>query len=163
MAKGKVRSWLKQHWALDEDGKLPWLQLLWIGLLAAVLSYLVLYHGGEALKSYNELRGGQNDPTPRRADWPDWLKRLSMGGGIAIGALVLAWRLIYRTEGQAHMSTALAVLAVLLFGIFVWPTPWKYEQFGCGVYQINRVRGEFHEVTRVPSCEQVPSPATGRN
>jgi hypothetical protein len=157
----KILAWATK--SVDEEGKISWPRLVWIGLLAAVLSYLVLYYGGEALKSYNTLRGGPEIPPPPTTDWSRWLKRLSVGGGIAIGALVLAWRLIYRMEGQPHVGMALAVLAVVLFGIFVWPTPWKYEQFGCAVYQINRVRGHFQEVTKVPSCEQAQTPAAARN
>lgn len=159
MAKQEILAWLTK--SVDDEGKISWPRLVWIGLLAAVLSYLVLHFGGEALRSYNALRAG-SAPTPF-ADWPPWLDSLSVGGGVAIGALVLAWRLIYRTDGQPHVGAALAVLAVVLFGIFVWPTPWKYEQFGCAVYQINRVRGHFQEVAKVPSCEQAQSPATARN
>jgi hypothetical protein len=155
------RSWWDRYWVVDDAGKIPWPRLLWIGLLAAVLSYLVLYYGGEALKSYHELRGGNLGPPPPPKDWSAWLNKLSIGGGIAIGALIVAWRLIYRTDGQSHLGTALALIAVLLFGIFVWPTPWTYKQFGCTVFQIDRIRGHYTEVTKVPFCE--PAPAAARN
>ena len=157
----RTDKWWYPYLVVDREGKIPWPRLLWIGLVAAILSYLVLYYGGEALKSYQQLRGDAPIAPPPPKDWSAWLDKFSMGGAIAIGALTLAWRLIYRTDGQSHLGTALAVLAVLLFGIFVWPTPWKYKQYGCTVFQVDRVRGQYKPVTHVPFCE--PTPAAARN
>lgn len=140
----------RRFWKPGPDRKLPWLRLLWLGLLAAALSFLVLYFGGFGLKAYHGVRFDSTWPESR---WWDLLRLFSLGGAVAIGTLTLCWRLIHRVEGQSHSGTALVVVGVVLFGFLVWPTPWTYRQFGCTVFQINRIMGHYREVAKMPSCE----------
>jgi hypothetical protein len=146
-------NWFERLWAPRNDGKLSWARLLTLSLLAVALSYLVLYYGGIALKTYSGLRAADSPISPD-AQFYDWLQVLSRGGAIAIGALTLAWRLINRNHGQARFGTALALIAVVLFAVLVWPTPWSYKRFGCDVFQVNRIRGEPLKITTIPFCEQ---------
>jgi hypothetical protein len=158
-AKKKEPNWLQRQWANRDDGKLSWLRLLALSLLALILSYLVLYYGGIALKTYSGLADAVS-PDDR---FHDWLRELSRGGAIAIGALTLAWRLINRNQGQARLGTALALIAVVLFAVLVWPTPWSYKRFGCDVFQVNRIRGEPQKITTIPFCEQAAGAANTGN
>ena len=146
-------------WKAGPDGKIPPLKLLWLGLLAAVISFAVLYFGNVGLKGYYGLKF--NDPQFPGPAWWEWLRWLSLGGAVTIGALTVAWRLINRVEGQAHWGMALTLIAAVLFAFLVWPTPWMYRQYGCTVYQINRFYGNSTEVTTIPSCEPAPA-ATGQ-
>lgn len=141
-------------WATGRDDRLPGLKLVWLGLLAGAISYLVLYFGGMAVKSLAQMRG----VLPNIA-W-EHLEGFSRGAAITIGALTLAWRLIYRIEGQAHWGRALVVVGIVLFGFLVWPTPWTYRRFGCDVYQISRFMGARERVTTIPACEPAPADET---
>jgi hypothetical protein len=135
----------------DPD-RLSWWELLWLALLTAILCFLILYFGGIGLRAYHGVRF--DSALPFGPGWWDLLLRFSFGVAVALGTLTLVWRLIYRKRGQAHWGTALLVIGVLLFGFLVWPTPWTYPQFGCTVFQINRLVGHYKEVTKVPMCEQ---------
>lgn len=137
-------------WKAGPDGKIPPLKILWLGLLAAAISFVVLYSGNVGLKGYYGLFNGEPFP---ESEWWRWLYWLSLGGAGTIGALTAAWRLIYRIEGQAHWGMALTLIAAVLFAFLVWPTPWMYRQYGCTVYQINRFYGNSAELTTIPSCE----------
>lgn len=69
---------------------------------------------------------------------------LAVGGGIAIGLLILTWWLIV----QRGFSWALGflVLAIVLFALFVWPTRYRYESFEkseiqCKLLRVERLTG----------------------
>ena len=128
-------------------------ELWWLFGLAAVMSFLVLLFGGLALRAYAGVRFKDYLQSPAGAWW-DWLLIFAGAGAIAVGALAVSWRLAHRKYGSPRWGLALAVLAVVLFGLLVWPTPWTYREYGCKIFQINRFLGRIYELpTKVPGCD----------
>lgn len=127
----------------------PW-RIIWYGLLTAIIVFLVLYAGGYAYGLYQSLRF--RDPlVVLDGAWGTQLRSFALFGAMAAGTMVAAWRIINRT--QPNWSAALVLLAVFLFGLLIWPTPWTYREFGCKVFQINRFVGRPTEVVTLPACE----------
>lgn len=143
---------------VSDDNELSWRDIIKVGLIVAVLSFLLLFFGGLALKTYDELRY-QGPGEPLDLAWLVGLVFFSVGGAVAIGTITIAWRWMHRRPSQPQWGMAFVLLAIVLFGILVWPTPWKYREFGCKVYQLNRFFGGYREVTTLPSCEQTTAAA----
>lgn len=65
-----------------------------------------------------------------------------VAGGLTVALLGLAWRAA--SPDRPDWRLALIVLLVLLFSVFVWPTPYTYRQVGYRgeiTLRINRVTG----------------------
>jgi hypothetical protein len=145
-----------------QSTRVPAKTIWWNGLLAAFIVFLVLYAAGYAFGLYHSLRF--RDPSViLDGAWGSHLRLFALAGGLVAGTLVAAWRLINRERGEANWTSALIILAVFLFGLLVWPTPWTYHEFGCKVFQINRFVGRATEVTRLPACEPEKSEVVIRN
>lgn len=88
------------------------------------------------------------------------LATFGLGGGITIGVLALAWWLA--NPRGFRWGLGLVVLALLLFALFVWPTPFKYyyrkDDLGV-VVKINRVTGKVEHCVR-PHPPAAPDAAT---
>lgn len=122
--------------------KLPrWLQML---LVWAALGVCVLFFGGLAMRGLEVLwHWGEAgyDPGPGRPFFRALLT-FSIGGGITIGFLILIWWMI--APPDVRWGLGIAVLCVLLFALFVWPTPyayWKTGQKGV-LLKVNRLTGQ---------------------
>ncbi len=116
------------------------------------LAFLVLLFGGLALRAYAGMRFMDHFTVPGYQWWV-WLGIFSVAGGIAIGALVVCWRLANRKKEEARWGMALGLLLVVLFGLLVWPTPWTYREYGCKIFQINRLIGRMTPLdTQVLAC-----------
>lgn len=137
----------------DPNKDLSWRDIITVGLIVAALSGLVLLFGGLALKAYARLRYDGGAAPPYNWWWIGVLVVFSLGGAIAIGTISVAWRWMHRKRAQPQWGMAFVLLAVILFGLLVWPTPWKYKEFGCKVYHLNRFVGGYRKVADLPSCE----------
>ena len=133
-----------------------------IGLTTGLLAFLILFAGGLALRAYFLARFTVPVGGPFEV-WLKWLFVFSLGGGVVVGTLAAAWRLINRRRGQPHWGAALIALVLVLFGLLVWPTPWSYRTYGCDVLQINRFIGRSSVIARIPACEAVPATAPATN
>lgn len=116
-------------------------------LYALGIAFVVVSASGFAYRAFLMLR--KSAPT-----FPDgWCASLlgfSLATAIVVGALVLAWRLINREDSR--WGSALALLVVLLFLAFVWPTRWTYREYSCQVVQINRFTGHEGPLPRISLC-----------
>ena len=124
----------------DEDKPYTWKQIL--GMWSAI-AFGVLFAGGAALRALSGLKGSAPD-FGARAFWCP-LAVFSVGGGIAIGLLILTWWLVVKRGFS--WTLGFVVLAVVLFALFVWPSPYRYDKdrrrdAGCRVLQVNRWTGE---------------------
>jgi hypothetical protein len=68
----------------------------------------------------------------------------SVGGGLAVAALRVAAGLIARSG-----ALVIAILGVALWGLIIWPTPFKYRVVDKQLYKINRVMGSVEPVPHV--------------
>jgi hypothetical protein len=130
-----------------------------IGVYSGLIALLVLLAGGVALRAYYAVRYPEHVGWPS-TEWWVWLVVFSGGGGVVVGTVATAWRLIHRRRRQPHWGTAMVVLVVVLFGLLVWPTPWTYRQYGCDVLQINRFIGRISVIAKIPACEAVSTAGT---
>lgn len=145
----------------DKPGDLtPELSLLEIfrtALWAAGLSCLLLVSLGLARRAYSALRvpGAQLPPgawLPSH-DWLQTVVLLAVSGGVSVGILVFTWRLVHRKRWAPSWGMAMFLLVIVLFALLIWPTPWTYREYGCKVFQINRILGTRSEVVGLPGCE----------
>ena len=135
----------------DEQPR-SWWSTAWDGVKffaewAAVAS-LVLFFGGVAARAIQILR---SHPV---MEWSVFCKALvtfSVSGGITIGLLIFALWLV--SPGKVHWGLGVAVLVLVLFVAFVWPTPYKYYKAGDLRIKVNRVTG---------AGEYIPKPAPSR-
>lgn len=141
----------------DPD-RLTFWEILNIGLTTGLLAFLILYFGGLALRAYFVARFTEPVGGPFE-EWRKWLFVFSFGGGVVLGTVAAAWRLINRRRRHPRWGVALIALVVVLFGLLVWPTPWSYRKYGCDVLQINRFIGRSSVIARIPACEPAPPAA----
>ena len=52
-----------------------------------------------------------------------------------------------RGDRRHRLLALLALLASLYFGLFVWPTPWRYDHIGKNPVRTNRVTGAVEILT----------------
>jgi H+/Cl- antiporter ClcA len=129
-----------------------------IGIYAGIIAFLILFFGSLAYRAYFVARFTEPVARPTE-EWLLWMLVFSLGGGVVVGTLAAAWRLINRRRRQPRWGTAVIVLAFVLFGLLVWPTPWSYRTYGCDVLQINRFIGRSTPIAKIPACEAVPATA----
>jgi hypothetical protein len=142
------------------DAPLPTPKLFKLFGLAALMAFLVLMFGGLAVRAYVAFRRAE-DVLAYQHDFWGALFTFAIAGAIALGALVVSWRLAYRKGDDPRWGMALFLSIIVLFGLLVWPTPWKYSEYGCKIFQINRFIGRYTELpTKVPGCDpDKPPPA----
>ena len=109
----------------------------------SAIAFGVLFAGGAALRALSGLKGSEPDFGARTFWCP--LAVFSVGGGIAIGLLILTWWLVVKRGFS--WTLGFVVLAVVLFALFVWPSPYRYDKdwrrdASCRVLQVNRWTGE---------------------
>jgi hypothetical protein len=75
-----------------------------------------------------------------------WAGIVSVATGIVAAGAIAAWRLLSPAQGW---RTAVLVLAVIGFLVFVWPTPWVYREFGCTVVKVTRLTGYHDEPIQI--------------
>jgi hypothetical protein len=107
--------------AADPSEPWPWSRVL---LVWSAIGFGVLLSGGVATRALMTLRGGGS------VDFGDsfWgaLLLFSLGGGIATGLLILVWWLVVKLGFS--WTLGFVALALVLFALFVWPTPYRYER-----------------------------------
>ena len=125
--------------------QLPSSEIVKYGILTWLpLSFIVLFCGLGARFVYSSLMtpGGSGS-----LDWPSvrrtlaWLALSSLLGALAFTAFLVAWRLGNRVRDEARWAGAAVVLVVILFVLFVWPTPYTYRYVGSELIRIHRVTG----------------------
>jgi hypothetical protein len=117
-----------------------WLKNLFIW---AVIGTGILFFGGLAAHGYRAMLG----TTP--AAEIDWLALwyMSIGGGIVLGLIGLA--LTLASPRGVGWALGVGTVAVLLFLIFVWPTPYKYYRTKGGqLVRVHRLTGTADYVIR---------------
>jgi hypothetical protein len=132
------------------------------GFYAGLIGFLILLAGGVALRAYYAVRYTEHAAWPT-LEWVIWLFVFSLGGGVVVGTVVTAWRLVNRKPKQPRWGVGLIVLVIVLFGFLVWPTPWSYRQYGCDVLQINRFIGRVSVIAKIPACEATSVAGTTPN
>jgi hypothetical protein len=106
----------------------PWYKLL---LIWAAIGSGVLYFGGlavEAQKAFKDPGGFHcsfRQAILLQCSFSEVLLIFSLGGGIAIGLFILAWSRV--TMRGFSWTLGFVILAVVLFALFIWPTPYRYE------------------------------------
>lgn len=139
--------------ATEEPKPFKWWQVLGMWSLIA---FGVLLTGGAAVRALKILQGeAGRDPLKFETFWCPLLL-FSVGGGIAIALLILTWWLVVKRGFS--WTLGFAVLAVVLFALFVWPSPYRYDKdrrrdATCRVLQVHRWTGE-------PKCI-LPGPKSG--
>jgi len=100
-------------------------------LIWTVIGVLFLLFGGLAGYGYRQMTkdAAGTSGSGTNMDWwtgVDWsaLVQLSLGGGVALGLIVLA--VTIASPRGAGWALGLGAVVLLLFVIFVWPTPYKY-------------------------------------
>lgn len=103
----------------------------------------VLFGGGVAARGYLIVRG-QMTAASLFDSCGFWLPLLlfSLGGGLTIGLLILTWWLVAKIGFS--WTLGFAVLGVVLFAVFVWPTPYQYTSI-----REETIKGGTTETTRV--------------
>jgi hypothetical protein len=101
----------------------------------------ILFFGGLAVRTFPWMQG-----VTAPIEWGAFLPALflfSLGGGVVVGLLGLAcWLASPRGVGW---SLAVVVLALVLFVLFVWPTPYRYfrDEHLQFVVRVNRITGDI--------------------
>jgi hypothetical protein len=132
----------------DESGW-SWQQVL---LVWGAIGFGVLLGGGAAARAYMALSG---QGIPLFAFCQFWLPLLlfSAGGGLTIGLFILVWWLVIRLGFS--WALGFVVLGLVLFGVFVWPTPYRYSEVTriegrnkvtTAVFRINRLTGHAEKI-----------------
>ena len=102
-----------------------------------------VFGGGAAVRTYLMMRG-RMDMVSLFDSCGLWLPLLlfSLGAGLTIGLLILTWWLV----AQAGFSWTLGfpVLGLVFFGLFVWPTPYRYTEI-----KTEQIRPDGKDVFRV--------------
>ena len=141
---------------MSNDPKdLPVREIFKLGGEAVALSFLVLFFGGLAHRAYSVLRYKEPEAVLSCGLNCDWVKSLlvfAVCGAVTVGTILFAWRLSHPKRSSPGWGLAAALLAVVLFGLLVWPTPWTYREYGCEIFQINRFVGSRERIARLP-CE----------
>lgn len=112
----------------------------------ALIGFGALFFGGLGGRAYKAMRG------PGYIDF-GWdfvwvLLVFAVGGGITIGLLVLAWRII--VQMGYSWTLGMAVLILVLFALIVWPTFYKYYRTDTPdiLLKINRLTGSAEYIPR---------------
>ena len=112
----------------------------------AVIVFVLVLFGSVAIDA------GRAAPT-----WPDpWAKErllFAFACAVVAGVLVLTWRLIYRKPDEARWGMAVMLVALLGFLVLVWPTLWRYHDYGCDVLKTHRLTGHPEWLTS-PTCKE---------
>src|SRR5712691_10048560 len=102
----------------------PWYKLL---LIWAAIGFGVLYFGGlavEAQKAFKDLSAFKCSfwqAIRLDCSFSQVLLIFSVVGGIALGLFILAWSRV--TMRGVSWALGCVILAVVLFALFIWPTP----------------------------------------
>jgi hypothetical protein len=121
----------------DMSGSPRWLNN---GLIWAAIGIGFLFFGGLAAHGYRRLLSGAGGGV----DW-EGLLLLSVGGGIVVGLIGLALTLV--SPRGIGWGLGLGVVGLLLFLIFIWPTPYKYYRGDEGrLIRVHRVTGSGQPV-----------------
>jgi hypothetical protein len=105
------------------------------------LAAAVLFGAGLAANALMSLMPGG---PPLTGTFLPPLVLFSVGGGLAFAALRVAAGLVARSG-----ALVVAVLVVVLWGLIIWPTPFKYRVVDKQLYKINRVMGSVEPVPHV--------------
>lgn len=106
------------------------------------LATIILLFGGLSARGLMALM----NQTPLDLGWSAFVWPLivfSLGGGLTVGALIVAWGV---ADGNPFVrAVSLGAFLVLLFALFVWPTPYKYYRDDDlkFVVKINRLTGDI--------------------
>jgi MFS family permease len=132
----------------------PWYMVL---LVWSAIGFGVLYCGGFAVIANMALMKVPPSEvcTLWQAIWmscPPYSQTLllfSVGGGITIGLLILTWWIVTQRGGFSWLL-GIVILGIVLFSIFVWPTPYRYDwaKDKSFVVKINRFSGDITYVPR---------------
>ena len=127
----------------------PWVQIL---LAWAVLGFGVLLTGGLALRALAALRNPESVSFGLESFWAPLLL-FSIGGGIAIGLLILTWWML--TQRGFSWTLGFVILGAVLFVLFVWPTRYAYwrkpdTQDWEYLVKVDRLTGEPTEIVTRP-------------
>ena len=136
----------------------PWTWKQVLGMWS-VIAFGVLFAGGAALRALAIMQGSRPNDLESSTFW--WtLLLFSVGGGLAIGLLILTWWLV--VSRGFSWTLGFVVIALALFALFVWPSPYRYDKdrrqnATCRVLQVHRWTGEVHCVLPPES----PIPVSG--
>jgi hypothetical protein len=125
-----------------EDVKpLSWWKVL---LIWSAIAFGVLFAGGAALRALSGLNGPAADFGFHTFWCP--LAIFSVFGGVAIGLVILAWWFVVK-RGSFSWTIGVVLLGVVLFALFVWPSPYRYDkdrrrEATCRVQRTERWTGE---------------------
>ena len=143
---------LKDSTSGKESKPFNWRQIL---VMWSLITFGVLFAGGAAIRALSGLTGSAPN-----FSWETFLLPLivfSAGGGVAIGLVILTWWFVVKW-GSFNWAIGFVLLAVVLFALYVWPSPYRYDKdwnknATCRVLQIQRWTGET-------KCVLPVSPAT---
>jgi hypothetical protein len=140
------------------EQKTSWWKTPWVknSLIWTAIGVSFLFFGGLAAHGYRRMLGasGAAEAAIGAVDW-EGLGQLSVGGGIVVGLIGLA--LTLASPRGIGWGLGLGTVGLLLFLIFIWPTPYKYYRGNEGrLIRVHRLTGSGHYV--VP--ERRPPPAT---
>jgi hypothetical protein len=131
----------KESASVKESKPLTWRQIL---LIWSAIAFGVLFAGGAAIRALSGLTGS----TPDFDGMTFWLPLsvFSVGGGVAIGLVILTWWFVVK-RGSFSWTIGFVLVAVVLFALYVWPSPYRYDKdwnknATCRVLQIQRWTGE---------------------
>lgn len=123
----------------------PWFHVL---LVWSAIGFGVLLSGGVATRALMAVRSGSS------ADFgPSFWGALlffSLGGGVTIGLLILTWWLVVKLGFS--WTLGFIALAIMLFTLVVWPTPYRYEKTNDPDVRlrITRLTGHGEFIPRAP-------------
>jgi hypothetical protein len=106
----------------------PWYKVL---LIWSAIGFGVLYFGGHAVIAQKALQDPANfhcslwEAIWLQCSFSQVLLIFSAGGGIAVGLVILAWSRV--TTRGFSWTLGFVILGVVLFAMFIWPTPYRYE------------------------------------
>ncbi len=135
-----------------------WRANLWTFVKWCLIAIALLFAAGLGARALKFLMQQQSlSPQPPFSPDAGFLWTLfwfSLGGGATIGLLIFAWQ-IARTDPLGKL-VALAVLLVLVFGVVIWPTPYKYYRAKNldWVVRITRIAGTVCYFERVPTLPE---------
>jgi hypothetical protein len=129
--------------AVHSSSSTPWVKnaLIWAAIGAGFL-----FFGGLAAHGYRRMLDASSaSATPiGPLDWVG-LAQLSLGGGIVVGLIGLA--LTLASPRGIGWTMGLGTVGLLLFLLFIWPTPYKfYRTKGGQLIRVHRLTGSGQEV-----------------
>ena len=120
---------------------------VWTAIRWSAIAAVVLLAGGLGARGLMALMGDR--PVVLDGAFVGALVLFSVGGGVTLGVLIYAWLLAAREAFTRLM--VLVAFAVVLFALFVWPTPYKYYRTDDlqTVLRVNRITGAVEPVVTV--------------